>query len=47
MRRRSIRGLILLALVLLMVLPASAAPTAQGLNPNTDAPIPGPLGRIT
>lgn len=42
MLRRSIRGLIPLALVLLMILPASAAPTAQGLNPNTDAPIPGP-----
>lgn len=42
MLRRSAGGLIALVLVLSLFLPASAATTSQGTNPNTDAPIPGP-----
>lgn len=42
MLRRSVPTLVALALVLSAFLPAAAAPTSQGINPNTDAPIPGP-----
>jgi len=42
MRRRYVGGLIAWVLALSLFLPASAAPLSPSINPNTDAPMPGP-----